>query len=197
MQSQSGLDVLETHTDADWAGDRVHRKSVSGCIITLNSHVLSTSSRTQKSIALSSGESEYASAVSGTCDQVFIRNAAEFVLREKVESHLLLDSAAARGVIARQGAGKIRHLEAKMLWLQQYAREHLHVHPVDGKQNIADLGTKSLNGPRIKALLHKLGVRDAHDDYSLVGTEEFQNLLDGNTVRKLVRLVKQQGNVGL
>ena len=196
VQSQSGLDVLETHTDADWAGDRVHRKSVSGCIITLNSHVLSTSSRTQKSIALSSGESEYASAVSGTCDQVFIRNAAEFVLREKVESHLLLDSAAARGVIARQGAGKIRHLEAKMLWLQQYAREHLHVHPVDGKQNIADLGTKSLNGPRIKALLHKLGVRDAHDDYSLVGTEEFQNLLDGNTVRKLVRLVKQQGNVG-
>ncbi|CAE7237302.1 unnamed protein product, partial [Symbiodinium sp. CCMP2456] len=76
---------------------------------------------------------------SRTCDQVFIRNAAEFVLRDKVESHLLLDSA---------------------------------------------------------ALLHKVGVRDAQDDFALVGSEEFQNLLDGNTVRKLVRLVKQQGNVG-
>ncbi|CAE7496760.1 RE1 [Symbiodinium microadriaticum] len=196
VQSKSGLDVLETHTDADWAGDREHRRSVSGCVITLNGHMLSSSSRTQKTIALSSGESEYASAVSGTCDQVFIRNAVEFVMRSKVESHLLLDSAAARGVIARQGAGRIRHLEAKMLWLQQYAREHLSVHPVDGKHNIADLGTKSLNGGRIKALLYKVGVRDSRDDFTLVGYEEFQNLLDGNTVRKLVRLVKQQGNVG-
>ncbi|CAE7490627.1 unnamed protein product [Symbiodinium sp. CCMP2592] len=196
VQSKAGHDVLETHTDADWAGDKVHRKSVSGCVITLNSHLLSSSSRTQKSIALSSGESEYASAVSGTCDQVFIRNAVEFVLGTKVESHLLLDSAAARGVIARQGAGRIRHLEAKMLWLQQYARESLQVHPVDGKHNVSDLGTKSLQGPRIKALLHKVGIRDANDDYALVGSEEFQNLLDGNTVRKLVRLVKQQGNAG-
>ncbi|CAE7246058.1 unnamed protein product [Symbiodinium sp. CCMP2592] len=196
VQSKAGHDVLETHTDADWAGDKVHRKSVSGCVITLNSHLLSSSSRTQKSIALSSGESEYASAVSGTCDQVFIRNAVEFVLGTKVESHLLLDSAAARGVIARQGAGRIRHLEAKMLWLQQYARESLQVHPVDGKHNVSDLGTKSLQGPRIRALLHKVGIRDVNDDYALVGSEEFQNLLDGNTVRKLVRLVKQQGNAG-
>ncbi|CAE7543949.1 RE1 [Symbiodinium necroappetens] len=196
VQSKSGLDVLETHTDADWAGDREHRRSVSGCVITLNGHTLSSSSRTQKTIALSSGESEYASAVSGTCDQVFIRNAAEFVMRSKVESRLLLDSAAARGVIARQGAGRIRHLEAKMLWLQQYAREHLCVHPVDGKHNIADLRTKSLNGGRIKALLYKVGVRDSRDDFALVGHDEFQNLLDGSTVRKLVRLVKQQGNVG-
>ncbi|CAE7327697.1 unnamed protein product [Symbiodinium microadriaticum] len=196
VQSKSGLDVLETHTDADWAGDREHRRSVSGCVITLNGHMLSSSSRTQKTIALSSGESEYASAVSGTCDQVFIRNAAEFVMRSKVESHLLLDSAAARGVIARQGAGRIRHLEAKMLWLQQYAREHLCVHPVDGKHNISDLGTKSLNGGRIKALLYKVGVRDSRDDFALVGHDEFQNLLDGSTVRKLVRLVKHQGNVG-
>ncbi|CAE7239270.1 unnamed protein product [Symbiodinium sp. CCMP2592] len=196
VQSKAGHDVLETHTDADWAGDKVHRKSVSGCVITLNSHLLSSSSRTQKSIALSSGESEYASAVSGTCDQVFIRNAVEFVLGTKVESHLLLDSAAARGVIARQGAGRIRHLEAKMLWLQQYARESLQVHPVDGKHNVSDLGTKSLQGPRIRALLHKVGIRDANDDYALVGSEEFQNLLDGNTVRKLVRMVKQQGNAG-
>ena len=113
-----------------------------------------------------------------------------------MESHLLLDSAAARGVIARQGAGRIGHLEAKMLRLQQYAREFLSVHPVDGKHNIADLGTKSLNGARIKALLHKVGVRDAHDDFALVGSEEFQHLVDGNTVRKLVRLVKQQGNAG-
>ena len=193
---KSGLDVLETHTDADWAGDREHRRSVSGCVITLNGHMLSSSSRTQKTIALSSGESEYASAVSGTCDQVFIRNAAEFVMRSKVESHLLLDSAAARGVIARQGAGRIRHLEAKMLWLQQYARKHLCVHPVDGKHNIADLGTKSLNGGRIKALLYKVGVRDSRDDFALVGHDEFQNLLDGSTVHKLVRMVKQQGNVG-
>ncbi|CAE7502067.1 RE1, partial [Symbiodinium necroappetens] len=87
VQSKSGLDVLETHTDADWAGDREHRRSVSGCVITLNGHMLSSSSsRTQNTIALSSGESEYASAVSGTCDQVFIRNAAEFVMRSKVES---------------------------------------------------------------------------------------------------------------
>ena len=34
-----------------------------------------------------------------------------------------LDSAAARGVLQRQGCGKIRHLEVKTLWVQQLVLE--------------------------------------------------------------------------
>ena len=49
---------LMAYSDSDWAGCQVTRKSTSGTVLLLGSHVLSFSSRLQKPIALSSGEAE-------------------------------------------------------------------------------------------------------------------------------------------
>ena len=52
--------------DSDWAACRVTRKSTSGGLVMLGSHVIRTWSATQSVIAMSSGEAEYYSMVKGS-----------------------------------------------------------------------------------------------------------------------------------
>ena len=75
----------------------------------------------QKSIALSSGEAELVAQVSGIIDGLGIRNllrefGADFKLRS------FCDSSAARGILNRSGAGRIKHLELHHLWVQGFVQ---------------------------------------------------------------------------
>lgn len=90
-----------------------------------------------------------------------------------VEVRLKIDSAAALGIVRRLGVGRIRHLESRTLWLGQ-AHQHgdLNMMMVDGNDNIADIGTKSLPGKRVKHLLHLMsftGEGLEHLEQSVVG----------------------------
>ena len=55
---QSPVDVIDITSDANWAGCKRGRKSTSGGIIMLGSHLVRTYLKTQATIAKSSGESE-------------------------------------------------------------------------------------------------------------------------------------------
>ena len=58
---------LLCHTDADWASDKTSRRSTSGGVVTLGGGVLNCWAKKQKSVALSSWESElFAAITSGT-----------------------------------------------------------------------------------------------------------------------------------
>ena len=58
---------LLCYTDADWASDKTFRRSMSGCVVTLGGGVLNCWAKKQKSVALSSWESElFAAITSGT-----------------------------------------------------------------------------------------------------------------------------------
>ena len=58
---------LLCHTDADWASDKTSRRSMSGGVVTLGGGVLNCWAKKQKSVALSSWESElFAAITSGT-----------------------------------------------------------------------------------------------------------------------------------
>ena len=108
---------------------------------------------------------------------VFTSRPGEFILGsgDNLVVKLIGDSAAARGIQTRRGAGKVRHLEAKYLWLQAKTQDGtLQVASVGTKWNVADLGTKALSKCRIKFLLNLLSVRDECQDYALVGEEEVE-----------------------
>ena len=67
------------------------------------------------------------------------------------------DSSSAKGILARRGAGKLRHIETPFLWLQQVAmRRQLEILKVAGVKNEADLGTKILDAPAIRRILGQL-----------------------------------------
>ena len=58
----------------------------------------------------------------------------------------------------RTGVGRIRHLDSRTLWLQsETERGTCATKKVDGKHNLADLGTKNHSGPRIRQFLLALG----------------------------------------
>ena len=113
---------MELHTDADLSGDPKTRKSVSASVISFNGHVLATASRAQKTISLSSCESEFNAAVSGMVDMIFISNAIEFLLLKEIKRVAYIDSASAKSLISRQGVGRTRHLHGKLLWIQDLAK---------------------------------------------------------------------------
>ena len=52
-------DSIDTYSDTDWAGCPRTRKSISGGVILLGSHILKTYSATQPTISLSRGEAEF------------------------------------------------------------------------------------------------------------------------------------------
>ena len=66
---------------------------------------------------------------------------------------LLLDSSAARGIMQRQGCGRVRHTETRLLWAQQLLMEKVFtLGAVGTDENKADIGTKVHDNRRFELL---------------------------------------------
>ena len=72
-EKHSSLDV-HTYVDSDWAGDPDTRRSTSGVATYLLGVNVQSHSRTQQTIALSSGEAELYAIGAGAADSLFIRS---------------------------------------------------------------------------------------------------------------------------
>ena len=195
-RSKVGAHVLELFTDSDWSGCRETRRSTSSNVILFNKHVIASASRTQKTISLSSCEAEYRAYVSGLADMIFVHAALSFLLDVDIERHTFLDSSAARGLLSRQGVGKVRHMSGKLLWCQDlHKSKWMEVHAVDTSLNVADMGTKGLQAERIRGLLAMLNVRDLKNGLSLYGEADLQEIHDRIALRKQVRVLQRQTQV--
>ena len=137
--------ILETYSDADWAGNRARRKSTSCGIHYLNGKFLYGSSRTQKVVSLSSCESELHSMVSAMSDAIFVRRCLEFLLETLVLQVHYTDGSSSRQLVSRQGCGKIRHLSGKLLWVQGKIHEgEVQICQIPTILNSGDIRTKPL-----------------------------------------------------
>ena len=121
-------------------------------------------SRNQKSVSLSSGEAEYHAGASAA-DSILLQEAIKILTRKSCKVHLYMGSSAARGIITRQGVGRVKHLQTRTLFLQDLHKQGtISVHPVATKENTADIGTKPLSAKRIKLLLHWLGFQTGDNE---------------------------------
>ena len=67
------------------------------------------------------------------------------------------DSSGARGVAARLGLGKLKHIQTRWMWLQQEVREgRVCLGKEEPKTNPADLGTKYVAADDLHRLLRLL-----------------------------------------
>ena len=79
------------------------------------------------------------------------------------------DSSGAKSIANRVGCGRLRHMEARGLWLQQQVKgKELEVWKVAGQNNVADLGTKPLKKKRFIELLNIIDMRDKNNDFNKV-----------------------------
>lgn len=144
--TQTGLDG---YTDSDWAGCRVTGRSTSGGAIMIGKHFIKSWSRTQKCVTLSSAEAELVAMTKMTAECIGIQH----IMREwgrQVQAHVYADSSAALGVADRKGAGKLRHINVGMLWIQEKKNEgSVTFEKVMGTNNPADMMTKYLSAEAI------------------------------------------------
>ena len=83
------------------------------------SHTLAHWSSTQTVVALSSAEAELNSAVKIISESLGVRNM--FLAAGKSKKIVVkTDSSACKGILHREGCGKVKHLEARQLWTQQH-----------------------------------------------------------------------------
>ena len=158
---QEVSDVMTIFVDSDFAGCHRTRKSTSGGAILWGCHLIKTWSKTQATIALSTGEAELAAAVRGSTEGLGV----QAILEEwnlAVVLTVKSDATAAIGMVKRQGLGRVRHLAVADLWVQQRARlGQLRFEKFPGKLNPSDMMTKGLDRESVLKHLHNLGLREA------------------------------------
>ena len=153
-------DDVDVYADANWAAGP-NRKSTSGGCVFHRGVLLTTWSRTQPTVTLSTAEAELYAMGMAVQEGKFIQNILE-ELGMPSELKVHSDSSAARATVARRGVGRMRHLAARHLWLQDELREgKLHVMKVTSEQNPADLMTKWFTTARHEALAAAVGLRRA------------------------------------
>ena len=158
---QEKTTILSALTDSDWATCPETRRSTSGGVCMLGTHVISFWCRLQGGIALSSGEAELTSLVKGCSEGLLLRNLCE-EMGVHVELKAFCDSSSARGISQRDGVGKVKHLETKHLWTQEKARNgYLTIHRIPRKDNISDALTHKLTGIELERILGDMGMHPA------------------------------------
>ena len=158
--SVSAMETLvEVYTDSDWACDKSTRRSVSCATIFWGCCLLYSSSRTQKLVSLSSGEAEVYSCSSGASDSILLTRLVAWMTGFRVVTVLHTDSSATRGILLRQGVGRVRHHSCRILWLQDHINGgHMRLVAIAGSLNPADIGTKRLPCGSLKSLMALLGM---------------------------------------
>ena len=133
---------LTQTVDTDHAGDRKTRRSLTCGQVTADGCPLLNFVRRQTIISLSSGESEFCGMHQVNLEGVCLKNLFEW-LGFRIYWTTRSDSSAARAMALREGCGRIRHLDSRLVYTQFLVKEHrLHISVIKGTENPTDLGTK-------------------------------------------------------
>ena len=160
-QEENEFGNIVVFVDSDWAGCKKTRRSTTGGVIKAGRHVLRTWSSTQPTIATSSGEAELIAMADGAARGLGLRTAMDEMgtVTKLSIVQVFTDSSVAKSFVSTRGLGKMRHLEVKLLWLQECVqRGRLLVGKVSGKSNIADALTKYQRVDKLHALCVPHGV---------------------------------------
>ena len=135
-------EYADVYSDTDFAGCKETRRSTSGGVIILGGHTVRHRSKTQTTIALSSGEAELLGIGSAIAEGLGFQSLArDMGWQYKIRVHS--DATAAIGIARRRGLGKVRHLDVTDLWVQEKLRcKAVKLVKILGADNPADIFTK-------------------------------------------------------
>ena len=120
-------------------------------------HMIKLLSSTQGVESLSTGESEWYGLVRTASVGIGMINMAAD-MKWSTKLRLAGDATAASGIANRRGAGRVRHIETRTLWLQRHITERRIISEREpGVSNPADLGTKHPDARKVKDIITFLG----------------------------------------
>lgn len=149
--NQSDSFKLIGYSDADWASNTYDRKSIGGYCFYLNHCLISHMSKKQKTIALSTAESETHAAVQATKEAIWLRNILEeMMLKQDGPTTIFCDNQAAIALSRNpEYHSRSKHVDIKYHFLRQHVdSKTVTLQFIGTDQMAADGLTKSLT--RIK-----------------------------------------------
>ena len=166
-KSDENQRCVEVMTDSDWASDTKTRRSCSGGLIRVGGNLIHHWSKTQQTVALSSGEVEMNASVKAISEGIGVTELLKEIGINDVRMIVCTDSSACKGMILRRGSGKVKHLTTKQLWVQGAVRAHeIDIQKIHRDANIADMLTHAVNK---REMLDAMREMEYHSDDSLVG----------------------------
>ena len=152
--------------------------------------MLFSSSRTQRVVALSSGEAELLSSASSICDALLTRELLEFMDFGRVKIFHHIDASAAKAMLERSGVGKVRHLSCRILWCQQLIKSgEVALLKISTTFNPSDLGTKGLSRARTLMLMCILRVWDEMHE-CFVGAQELKEEKEKQSFKQNMQVLR-------
>lgn len=149
FESANNLSLI-VYSDADFAGCVDTRKSTTGHCVMLNSSIVSWCSEKQKSVSLSTTESEYIAASQSVKEMIWICRLLKNLKIEFNQPILHVDNQSAIKLIKNPEFHKrSKHIDVRFHFIREHFEEKLFdLNYIESEKQIADIFTKSL--PRIK-----------------------------------------------
>lgn len=145
---------IKAYTDADWAGQQDTRKSTGGLILQFNGSAVSWSSKTLRTIALSSQDAEYMALSDGSREVVYVRNVLTTLGFNLSSTDLFGDNNGSLAVAKNPAAHqKTKHIQVRYHYIRQLTEDKtIDLKRVDTQDQLADVMTKSLSAQQHQTL---------------------------------------------
>lgn len=155
---KNGEEVLKVFTDADWAGEKLDRKSTSGFIVKVFGCTVSWSSSKQQCVALSSTESEYVALAKGVAEGCWVKNLLNEVCITCNCFRVFVDNLSAIHIAKNPEQHKrLKHIDLKYHYIRDRVANNIVVlEHIDTNKQIADVLTKALSKERFNRCCSQL-----------------------------------------
>ena len=153
------------YTDADWAGDRIDRKSTSGYFTFVGGNLVTWRSKKQNVVALSSAEAEFRGMSKGLCELLWLRKLMiELKFKPKEGMQLYCDNKSAIEIAHNPVQhDRTKHIEIDRHFIKQNLEERIISFPfVRSEEQLADMLTKGVSTKCFEESIVKLGMVDIY-----------------------------------
>ena len=157
-----GSGELKVFSDADFAGDKVTRRSTTGVIAIFADGAASWTSQLQKTTTLSTAEAEIIAACEGAKELVWLKRVLSELLSDFARQTrvLYIDNASAIKLTKnpeyhkRSKHNEVRHFCAR----ERYLNDGIGIEHVDGRKQLTNMLTKPIEHIRLEVLCREIGI---------------------------------------